>query len=348
MKPARRRLLGALGTGACVLAAPAWVRAQPSPRRLRMLLNTGYSSPQSWLWLAQSEGHLAREGIELDLTPGSGAYTTAPRMISADYDLGYGDVNALIEEVARRPNEAPKGVFMFFPASPSTVAVAASGPIRQPRDLLGKRLIGHDSDVALRTFGAMCLQQGIERERVRVDSTWGGMRGMVQDVLAGHADGAFGYASTFTGAIATAEPPLLPRVRFLNFAQWAPDLYGSVLMASPRLLRDDPDTVSRVVRALNRGLAAWMARPMAGLEALARLHPGTDLKAEGARMEATLRIELRHPDTARLGYGEVDDSRLLRGVESLVRANGLPRVPKLDEVFTRAHLPPSAERVRVG
>ncbi|MCU0963590.1 MAG: hypothetical protein MUF08_00705 [Burkholderiaceae bacterium] len=37
-----------------------------------MLLNTGFSSPQAWLWLATARGYLAEEGIALDLTQGAG------------------------------------------------------------------------------------------------------------------------------------------------------------------------------------------------------------------------------------------------------------------------------------
>jgi NitT/TauT family transport system substrate-binding protein len=69
-----------------------------------MLLNTGFSSPQAWLWLAMARGYLAAEGIALDLTPGAGAYTAAQRMVDGPFDLAYGDVNALIEVCARRPD----------------------------------------------------------------------------------------------------------------------------------------------------------------------------------------------------------------------------------------------------
>ncbi len=341
--PRRAWLHLALATGT-VAATPAVLRAQQRRVRLRMLLNTSVSSPQAWLWLAQERGYLEREGIELDLTPGSGAYTAAPRAIEGGYDLAYGDVNSLIEEVARRPDAAPRGVFMMFNASPSCIVVRADGPLRQPKDLAGRRLIGHDTDVALRTFGALCLQQGLERRQVNVDSTWSGMAGMVQDVLAGRADGAFGYVSTFTGALTSADAALLQRVRFMTYAEFAPDLYGSVLMASRRLLRDEPAVVTRLVRALHHGVADLQRDPDAGLEALARVAPGVDRRAERARLQATLDLEMNPALPAgsrRLPTGHVDDARLSRAIALMARANGLPRVPTTDEVFTHAHLPPA-------
>ena len=344
----RRWLAKAASTTGAMMAAP-WVLAQARRVRLRMLLNTGYSSPQAWLWLAQSRGYLEREGIELDLTPGEGAYTAAPRMIDGGYDIGYGDVNSLIEECARRPNAAPQGVYMMFNASPSCVVVANEGPVHQPKQLVGRKLIGHDSDVALRTFGALCLHQGIDRRAVQVNGAFSGMAGMVEDVLANRADGAFGYVSTFTGALTSAAPGLLSKVRFLTFAEFAPDLYGSVLMASRRLLRENPAAVSGLVRALNLGVLDMLRDQEAGLDALARVVPGVDRRAERARLHATLDLEMNPAlpiRSQRLGLGEVEEPRMKRVIDLLARANQLERLPAVSDVFTPAFLPPEVERVR--
>jgi NitT/TauT family transport system substrate-binding protein len=60
-------------------------------------------------------------------------------------------------------------------------------------------------------------------------------------------------------------------------------------------------------------------------------------------MEATLKDEMNHPEIAKVGLGNVDDARLQRAIEILVEANGLPRTPKEDEIFTRAFLPSTAD-----
>lgn len=347
LRTTRRACLAAVAVAA--LLAPASVVAQRPSKRLRILLNTGFSSPQAWLWLALARGYLAAEGIELELTPGAGAFTAAPRLIDGNFDLAYGDVNALIEVCARRPEAAPRGVYMMFNASPSCVLVAADGPIHHPRQLAGQRLIGHDSDVALRTFGALCRHLGLDPGHMNVAGAWAGMAGMAEDVLAGRAAGAFGYVSTFTGALTGADPTVLRRVRFLRYADFVPDLYGSVVMAAPRLLRDEPEVVTRLVRALNRGVVDMLRDPEAGLEAVVRAVPGLNRDAERARLRATLDLEMNPalPTGARrLDLGDVDSERLARSIALMVQGSGLPRTPTAGEVFTRSHLPPAAERVR--
>ena len=314
-----------------------------------MLLNTGFSSPQAWLWLATARGYLAEEGIALDLTPGAGAFTAAQRMADGPFDLAYGDVNALIEACAQKPDAAPRGVYMMFNASPSCVLVSAQGPIRHPSQLAGQRLVGHGSDVALRTFGALCRHLNLDAGRVPISQAWAGMAGMAEDVLAGRAAGAFGYVSTFAGALTSADPSLLRRVRFLRYADLVPDLYGSVVMASQRLLRDEPELVSRVIRALNRGVVDMLRDPEAGLEAVARAAPGLDRDAERTRLRATLDLEMNPAlpaGSTPTALGDVDVARLERSIALMVAGSALPRAPSAREVFTGAHLPPAAERAR--
>ena len=331
------------------MLGPLAVPAQGAPRRLRLLLNTGFSSPQAWLWLALARGHLAKAGIELQLTPGAGAYTAAPRMAQGGFDLAYGDVNALIELCARRPEVAPRGVYMMFNASPSCVLVAADGPVQHPRQLLGQRLVGHDSDVALRTFGALCHHLGLDATRVSLSASWAGMAGMADEVLAGRAAGAFGYVSTFTGALTAADPAQLRRVRFLRYADFAPDLYGSVVMASQALLRDEPELVTRLVRAFHQGVVEMLRDPAAALEAVVQAVPGLSREPERARLQATLALEMNaalpQPGATAV-LGDVDRARLDRSIALMVAGSALPRTPKAAEIFTAAHLPPLHERTR--
>ena len=78
----RRHWLAALAAGA--LLAPLPSPAQQPRVRLRMLLNTGFSSPQAWLWLAQARGYLAEEGVALDLTPGGGVTLSFENTLQAE------------------------------------------------------------------------------------------------------------------------------------------------------------------------------------------------------------------------------------------------------------------------
>jgi len=176
------------------------------------------------------------------------------------------------------------------------------------------------------------------------------MTGMAEDVVSGRVAGAFGYVSTFTGSIVAANPGLLGKVRFLRYADWVPDLYGSALMASQRLLREEPDVVTRVVRALNRGVVDLMRTPDRAFESVLRAHPGLPRAAEHARLRATLQLEMNAElpkGAGRPEIGDVDAVRLTRSIELMVRGSALPRTPGAQEIFTPAHLPPANARARL-
>lgn len=326
------------------LAAPlAVTRPAPAQPPLRLLLNSGYSSVNSWFTLADDRGYFRDAGVQLDYTVGRGAYTAAGRMADEGFDVGYGDINALVELVATTPERAPVAVYVLFNRSPSVIAVAATSSIREPRDLTGRHVRGHATDVALQTFPALASAAGIEVSAVRISTSEAGMRDLVEAMLAGESDGVFGYDSTITAALVGAGVPL-DRVRFLPYRTLVPDLYGSALMVSKRLARDQSAVVAALVRAVNRGVAAVIADGDAAVAAARRRDPSLVAAAEQARLARTLAGEMGHAEGVRLGLGGVDRQRFAAGVRLLCTAKGL-RVPAVHEVLSDAFPVPAAERV---
>lgn len=312
--------------------------------RLRMLLNSGYSSVNAWFCLAEDRGYLADAGLALSFTDGLGAYTAAGRTAAEDFDIGYGDVNALVEAVAGSNAKAPIAVYVLFNRSPSVIAVPAASPVRTPADLAGRHLRGHATDVALQTFPALAATHGVEANRVRISTSEDGMGAVVEAMLRGETDGTFGYESTITAALITAGLPT-SRVRFLPYRTLVPDLYGSALMVSRRLTQTSPALVAGLVRAVNRGVRDTIADPAAALAALTRRAPSANLAAERARLDLTLRGEMAHPEGARLGLGAIDAERFRRGVALLCTSKRLARTPAVDEIVSTAFPIPREERI---
>jgi NitT/TauT family transport system substrate-binding protein len=298
----------------------------------------------TWFTLADDRGVFKDAGLALDYTAGRGAYTAAGRTADEGFDVGYGDVNALVERVAGDDARAPVAVYMMFNRSPSVIAVPADSPVRTPADLAGRHLRGHATDVALQTFPVVAAAHGVDTGRVRISTSEAGMGALVGGMLAGECDGTFGYDSTITAALITAGTPTA-RVRFLHYATLTPELYGSALMVSRRLVREAPDVVRAMVRAVNRGVAAVVADKDAALAATARRVPSMHAAAERARLEHTLTGDMGHPEGRQFGLGAIDDARFTRAIAALCAAKRLARVPRADEVFDASFLPPAGERI---
>jgi len=338
----RRHVLETLAMAPALALASA--RPASAQTRLRVLLNSDFSSVNTWFTLSDDRDWFREAGLTLDYTAGRGAYTAAARAAAEGFDVAYGDVNALVEEVARSNARAPVAVYMMFNRSPSVVAVPAASAIRVPADLAGRHLRGHATDVALQTFPVLAAAHGVDASRVRISTSEAGMGAVVAGMLAGEYDGTFGYDSTITAALVTAGTPT-SRVRFLPYPALTPDLYGSALMVSRRLVREQPDVVRGLVRAVNRGVAAVVADPAAALAATKRRVPAMHEAAERARLEHTLRSDMSHREGARLGIGAIDDARFTRATAALCAAKRLPRVPRLDDVFDRSFAIPANDRV---
>jgi NitT/TauT family transport system substrate-binding protein len=50
-------------------------------------------------------------------------------------------------------------------------------------------------------------------------------------------------------------------------------------------------------------------------------------------------------ETAELGLGDVKDARMSNAIAQIAQSYGLSRLPAVGEVFSRAALPPKAERI---
>ncbi len=313
-------------------------------QRLTMQLNAGFSGPQAWLLLAIRRGYLAEAGIELALTPGNGAWNAAPSMVKGGFDLGYGDVHSLVEVAATHPARAPIGIFAVHNASPSAIAVRRDSPIASARDLPGKRLIGHASDVALRCFGAYAAATGIAPGDVAIEPVEGGMASLVARLGQGEhqrADGLFGYVSTIAAALAAQGRDAAAELHFLRYDAAIPDLHGSLVMASPALVAAEPALLTRLLAALNRGLAEAMADPDSAMEAVMAFAPEANAAAERVRWEVTLAVEMARPPAE--GFGGIEDARFVRGLAAFAQGAGLPAP---GPIFNPAFLPPPSQRAQ--
>lgn len=336
----RRAFFGAAG-----LVLGGAVRASAQVRKYRVLLNSGFSGPQAFFFVAQDAGYLRATGLDAEFVGGDGAAAIVPRIAAEGFDFGYGDLNALVPLVARDAADAPIAVYAAFNTTPLTIAVDAQGPVRSPKDLEGRTVIGHPIDAALEVFPAFAAATGVDASRVTVRRSDASMRGLVEEMLAGRAAGVFGFVNTIVAAIAPAGIDGRTRLRFLEYRDHTPDLYGNTLMVSRRLLAERPDDVRAFVRAVNRGLADTVKDPSAAVDRVVARDKAVRKDVDLPRLVGTLAMEMAHPEGARLGIGDVDDGRLARGIALIAKSRGLPRVPAPSEVFTRACLPPASERV---
>ena len=322
-----------------------------TPRLLRMQLNTFLSGPQAWFFLAEARGYLREAGLALAFVEGDTAANVVPKMATGEFDVGYGDINALIEHAAsNRPHE-PLAVFAAYNASPYTLAVPAASSIKTPADLAGRRLVTHPNDAALKLFPEFCAATGLDIASVQIEESAAPHSELVPRLLAGEWDGMFGFVNTIVAASLDAGiANVREQIRFLEYHDHVPDLYGMALMVTRKLAHDEPAVVTALLAALNRGLVDTVADPEAAIDALAAycaaLGKPFNRASNLRRLVGTLELEMGREEGARLGIGDLDDARLARSIQLLVETKKYVRTPMASELFDRSFLPPLKARVK--
>jgi NitT/TauT family transport system substrate-binding protein len=310
---------------------------------IELVLNWKYEGPQGLLFLAEDRGYFKQEGLSVTMDQGNGSGAAVPLVANGAYDMGFGDINALVELAARKPEEAPVGIFMMYSQSPFTVAVKADSPIKSPSDFPGHTLGGAANDGALKLFPALCSITKIDCTRVAITNMQPNLREQI--LMKGQVDGVFGYVNTirFSAKLIGVDPD--KQLRFIKYGDYGMDLYSNAIIVSKKFVKEHPDAVKGFLRALNKSIKDAVADPDAAIAAVKAREPLIKPAIEKERLAATLSDEMNHDEIAKLGFGDVDDTRLAKSIDILVKAKELPRTPTIGEIFDRSFLPPKSDRL---
>src|SRR5271166_4256576 len=154
MRSRLRSSLAGLLAAASVATTLSLAAAAAEPTKIKFVLNWKYQGPQGWFFLAEDRGYLKAAGIDITFDQGNGSGAGVPLIAQGTYDAAFGDINALIEFAAKKPDDAPIAVYVMYNRPPFTIAVKADSPIKTPKDFEGRTLGGAANDGALKLFPA--------------------------------------------------------------------------------------------------------------------------------------------------------------------------------------------------
>jgi NitT/TauT family transport system substrate-binding protein len=327
-----------MAAAAATVSLPLPVRAETN---IKLVLNWKYQGPQGLLFLAEDHGYFKAEGLNVTMDQGNGSGAAVPLVANGTYEMGFGDINALIELAAKKPEGAPIGVFMMYNRPPFTVAVKADSPVKTPADFADKTFGGTANDGALKLFPALCKTAKVDCSTVSITNMQPNLR--EQMLIRGQVDGVFGYVNTirFSAKLIGVDPD--KAIRFINYGDYGMDLYSNAIIVSKSFAAKNPEAVKGFLRALNHGIKDAIKDPEAAIDSVAKREPLIKPGIERERFDATLADEMSHPELAKIGLGDIDDERLKKSIDILVAANGLPRTPATSEIFDRSFLPSKSE-----
>ena len=292
--------------------------------------------------LARDKGYYKAEGLNVVIDQGEGSGATVTRIMSGAYDAGFGDVNAIIQNAATRPGDAPVMVYMIWNQPPFAVVTKASSGIASPKDFEGRTLGGAQGTPTTRLIPVFAHRNGLDMGRIKLTN----MAPNLQEpmLIRGDIDAAlvFNITSYFNLVLNRQDPD--KDFRWFAFGDFGLDLYSNGLMVSRRLMETNPRAVAGLVRATNRAMIEVARDQDAGMAAAARFDNLINVPVEKRRLQYSFDKLIVSPEMREIGVGDIVDERMARAIGAVVEGYQLTRTPAPGEVFSRAFLPPRAER----
>src|SRR5581483_6162944 len=116
--------------------------------------------------------------------------------------------------------------------------------------------------------------------------------------------------------------------RWIFYSESGVDLYSNCIVVSQKLLKDKPEAVKGLVRAINRSIKEVVANPDAAIEMLTKMEPLLNKDIEKRRLVYVYKNLIDTPEARSIGIGDVDDKRLAASAQAIAEAFELPSVPK--------------------
>lgn len=328
---------------AAATLATLGLAAQAQTTPIKFVLDWKLQGVHAWYYLAQERGYFAKENIDLQIDTGDGSANTVTKVMAGSYQAGFGDINAIIQNAATRPaGTVPVMVYMVYNRAPFAIMVKAGSPIKSLKDLQGRTIGSPAGGAAMKMFPALAELNGIDPGK----ASWSHMAPNLQEQMLltdqVEASAVFSVTSYMNLVGQRIDPD--KDIRWFHYADHGIALYGNGVLVSPALLKDKPQAVAGLVRAIHQGLRDAAADPDAAIDALARQEPLINKSLEKRRLQYALRQVVITPETQRIGVGDVLEERLAKSIGQVQQAFDLPRAPAPAEVFDRRFLPPLAER----
>lgn len=317
-------------------AAPATAQTP-----LKVSLNAPFDGSNAAFFLADRKGYYKAENLAVALDASGGSGEVVTRIGSGVYDLGFGDINVLMDFDAKNPANAGKAVYMLYYRSPLSAATLARSGINKPADLVGRTVGAALTDGAYRLFPAYEALAGIKPDTIKWQ--FGDLRLRETLLQQGGVDAILGFDSTMYFNL--VREGVAPKdIKFLYFSDVGLNLYGNALIASKRILASNPTAVRAFVKATARGWRDAIADPPAAIAALKARDPLTDEKLELEKLHWLISNQLVTDESKADGLGGVRPERLAASLQTVGKAFGLPKTPEPSDVFTAEFLPDASIR----
>ncbi len=323
----------ALGSFASATAAFA---ATP----IKFQLDWRFEGPAALFLQPAAKGYFQAAGLNVTVDAGSGSGGAIQRVASGSYDMGFADLAALMEFHANNPDvkDKPVAVMMVYNNTPASVMALKKSAIAKPADLTGKKLGAPVFDAGRRGFPLFAKANKVG------DVQWTTMDPPLRETMLvrGDVDAITGF--TFTSLLnLEARGVKAADVAVMPFADNGVKLYGNAIIASAKLVRENPEAVRAFLKAFSKGAKEVMANPGSAIAYVKERDGIVNTALEIRRLQLAIDTVINTADARGEGFGQVSPTRMALMASQISDVYATKTRVNPETLWNGRFLPPVAE-----
>ncbi|MGA8783876.1 MAG: ABC transporter substrate-binding protein [Polaromonas sp.] len=321
-----------------VLAGSAAAQAQNTP--VKFQLDWRFEGPAALFLTPAAKGYFRDAKLDVVVDAGNGSGGTVTRVASGAYDMGFADMAALMEFHANNadaPNK-PVAVMMVYNDTPASVMALKKSGIKSPADLNGKKLGAPVFDAGRRAFPIFAKANSISGVQ------WTAMDPPLRETMLvrGDVDAITGF--TFTSLLnLEARGVKAQDVVVLPYPSYGVKLYGNVIIASPKIIKENPAAVRAFLLAFSKGVKDVIANPAAAIADVKARDGIINSELETRRLKLAIDTVINSPNARVEGFGQVNGARLSLMASQVSDAFNTKTRVNPEAVWNGSFLPGKAE-----
>ncbi len=306
---------------------------------VKFQLDWRFEGPSAMFLVPAAKGYFKDAGLDVTVDSGNGSGAAVTRVASGTYDMGFADLAALMEFHANNPDapNKPVAVMMVYNNTPASVMALKKSGIKTPADLSGKKLGAPVFDAGRRAFPI--FQQANNVTNVQ----WTAMDPPLRETMLvrGDVDAITGFTLTSLLNIeARGVPPA--DVTVMAYPDFGVKLYGNAIIASPKMIKENPEAIKAFLAAFAKGAKEVIADPAKAIEAVKARDGIINTQLEVRRLQLAIDTVINSPSAREEGFGQVKAPRLALMASQVSDAFKTKSRVKADQVWDGSFLPSAA------
>ncbi len=321
-----------------LMAGFGMAQAQTTP--IKFQLDWRFEGPAALFLVPAAKGYFKDAKLDVTVDAGNGSGGAVTRVASGTYDMGFADLAALMEFNANNPDapNKPVAVMMVYNNTPASVMALKKSGIKTPADLSGKKLGAPVFDAGRRAFPIFAKANSV------TNVAWTAMDPPLRETMLvrGDVDAITGF--TFTSLLnIEARGVKAEDVVVLQYPDYGVKLYGNAIIASPKLIKENPAAIKAFLSAFTKGMKDVIADPKAAIETVRARDGIINSELETRRLQLAIDTVINSPDARAEGFGQVKGPRLSLMASQVSDAFNTKNRVNADTIWNGSFLPTAKE-----